>query len=694
MTARAPLFITAAMAAIIAAGVLWFFAAGPGSPVGFGWYLFSFAAGLTMIVLPCTLPLAFVIVPLSMGKGTAKGLSIAAAFGLGVALTLSAYGVAAALIGEYAIGTLGAPLETVKNWLYLFAGIAAYLFALGEIGLLSVRMPTYSGAMPAFIQRQQDILKALLLGLFLGNIGVGCPHPATPVILTRIAVSGDVLYGWALFFVHAAGRVLPLLLLALLAIAGVNALTWLVARKDKIERATGWGMIFVAGFILVLGLFTHDWWVYSGQHTLLEALTQEERIIGIVSQKLGTAPPHTHEMPTGTGLFGLPLVLGNWVLSLLWILPLAWYHFKKKNEEGTAPAYRLPFFAALSVLLALTVVYVLPDRFQHEASGMREEHASMPISGMTPGHDAVQYHTEGSVREGLVAALNITPAPVRAGASARLDFFVHEKPGGVPVLDLEPDHGKLMHVVGVRDDLEEFFHIHPQDTGTPGLFAADHVFQKPGRYALWSEITKDGVRHAFRHPDIGVEGAGAPYAKDVFFSRSALAENYQAVLDYDAPIIAGRETDISFDIHDVAGREVAVEPYLDAAMHLAVISDNLAHFIHAHPDDGMHHGIASPLVPEALAHGEEGEMSAADADEKISFHVAFPEPGVYRLFAQFRPAGAGLPADAALTAAFWVRVEEEKPFALSAWWIALLISLAAMALLSIGVHAYLAPSHE
>ena len=218
---------------IITFGLIWFFFLGPSTPVGVGWYLFSFAAGLTMIVLPCTLPLAFVIVPLSMGKGAAKGLGIALAFGLGVALTLSMYGVIAAVVGEVAIGTIGAPLETVKNWLYFVAGVFAYIFALGELGLIRFRMPSYSGAAPAFIQRQSDFLKALLLGLFLGNIGVGCPHPATPVILTRIAASGDIFYGWLLFFVHAAGRILPLLLLALLALLGANASTWLVGPKGE-----------------------------------------------------------------------------------------------------------------------------------------------------------------------------------------------------------------------------------------------------------------------------------------------------------------------------------------------------------------------------------------------------------------------------------------------------------------------------
>ena len=337
--------VAIAIAVVIALGISWFIFLGSEAPVGFGWYLFSFATGLTMIVLPCTLPLAFVIVPLSMGKGLGKGLSIALSFGVGVVFTLSLYGVAAALLGKYAIGSLGAPLETVKNWLYFIAGTFAYLFALGELGLIKVRMPSYTGAAPAFIQKQSDYVKAVLLGLFLGNIGVGCPHPATPVILTRIAAEGDVFYGWLLFFVHAVGRILPLILLAVLAVLGVNALSWLVLRKDKVERATGWGMVFVAAFILVLGLFTHDWWVNSGQHTLFEEITQEDLFTRLIAGRLESDVTHTHGPETGTGLFGLPLDWGNWVLVLLWLAPLWWYYFKMKKRsvstQSETPAQEL-----------------------------------------------------------------------------------------------------------------------------------------------------------------------------------------------------------------------------------------------------------------------------------------------------------------------------------------------------------------
>lgn len=331
-----------AVAAAIIFGLLYLFVIAPSVPNGsVGWYLFSFATGLTMIVMPCTLPLAFVIVPLSMGKGMVKGIGMALAFGLGVAFTLSLYGVAAALLGGLALGALGADIESLKNWVYFFAGIFALLFALSEIGLMNFHMPTYSGAAPAFIQKRQEILKAFFLGAFLGNVGVGCPHPATPLILIEIATSGDVLYGWTMFLIHAVGRVLPLLLLAFLAILGVNGLNWLMARKDAVERATGWAMVFVAGFILTLGLFSHTWWVNSGLHSGLETLTQEHTFNVILNKNFGTEVQHAHGLETGSGLFGLPLGLGSWFLVTLWLFPIWWWYAKRKKQIHSSPSYKI-----------------------------------------------------------------------------------------------------------------------------------------------------------------------------------------------------------------------------------------------------------------------------------------------------------------------------------------------------------------
>ncbi|MFT7507680.1 MAG: FtsP/CotA-like multicopper oxidase with cupredoxin domain/cytochrome c biogenesis protein CcdA, partial [Acidimicrobiales bacterium] len=380
-TAKARSWLISAAIGTFAAiifGILYLFVLAPSIPDGsIGWFLFSFATGLTMIVMPCTLPLAFVIVPLSMGKGMIRGIAMALAFGLGIAVTLSMYGVAAALLGGVAIDALGADLDSIKNWVYTVAGAFALVFALSEIGLMNFHMPTYKGAAPASIQKHGELIKAFMLGLFLGNVGVGCPHPATPLILIEIASSGDVLYGWLLFLTHAIGRILPLLLLAFLAILGVNGLNWLMARKDAVERTTGWAMVFVAGFILTLGLFTHDWWVNSGLHSGLETLTQEHRFNVLINDTLGTDVEHLHGLEVGTGLFGQPLEWGSLFLVFLWIFPMYWWYRKKKKAvaeggdlcEEKVLAIKRNFLILTSIFLIIIFAYYMPKNFYLKSIG-------------------------------------------------------------------------------------------------------------------------------------------------------------------------------------------------------------------------------------------------------------------------------------------------------------------------------------
>lgn len=245
------------LTAIFLVGMFWL-ASTPGQAVGL---TLSFAAGLSMIVLPCTFPLVFVIVPLAMGKGPKKGLLMAILFGVGLIITLSIYGVVVAWGGQI----FG--LATVAKWMYLVAGAAALLFGLSELGLIHLKLPSYGGATPQFITKQGDYLKAFFIGLFLGNAGIACPNPATYVILTYIAASGSIAYGAALQAVNGLGRFLPLLAITILAIVGVNASVWLMKKGDVIKKATAWGLIVVGAFIVVWGLYGHIWFLNTSIHS-------------------------------------------------------------------------------------------------------------------------------------------------------------------------------------------------------------------------------------------------------------------------------------------------------------------------------------------------------------------------------------------------------------------------------------------
>lgn len=301
-----------ALFSIILIGLFWL-ATTPDLAVGLA---LSYAAGLSMIFLPCTLPLVFIIVPLSMGKGYKKGLGMAVLFGMGVTITLALYGVAVAVLGAY----LG--LDQVTRVMFVVAGVAAFIFGLSMLKLIRWQVPGFGATAPGFIARQRDYLKALLLGLFMGNAGIGCPNPAFYVLLLYIATLGSITAGGWLGFIHGLGRATPLIFLSILAILGVKAGKGIASKRFAIEKISGWALILLGGFMLVVGGLGMHWWEDSVLH-----ITWQNSILGI-APNLAEAEGH----PVFQGLFNAPLWVGWAALTILFIIPLIW-DWRKGGEK-------------------------------------------------------------------------------------------------------------------------------------------------------------------------------------------------------------------------------------------------------------------------------------------------------------------------------------------------------------------------
>ncbi len=308
---------------------------------------FAYVVGLSMIVLPCTLPLAFVIVPLAMNKGAKKGLGMALFFGLGLSITLSIYGLFVAIIGksiglDEAIGGAG----DVSRILFIIGGLAAFIFGLSELKLIKFKMPSYSGSYPDFIQNQGDYLKALFLGLFLGNAGVGCPNPLFYVLLGDIAVIGSATHGWWLGFVHGVGRATPLIFLAILGILGVNAVRPIAKKTAVVTKWTGFALIALGAFIFISGA-SHQWYENSIVHKGWNQAVQM-----VVGDKSGIAEKEDHDEPEGAlAVHDEPVVEvlaekdhedssdyipapWSWIVLLAMIIvPIGWYRYKSLSKD-------------------------------------------------------------------------------------------------------------------------------------------------------------------------------------------------------------------------------------------------------------------------------------------------------------------------------------------------------------------------
>lgn len=291
----------------------------PGQAVG---YSLSYAAGLSMIFLPCTLPLAFVIIPIVLKGSARKGLTMALMFGAGMMITFSIYGVAFSQAGTV-IGLLTA--NVVAG---IIGGLMAYIFGMSELGLIKMKVPGYSGPLPSFLNTvKSDYFKIFLFGLVLANVGVGCPNPLFYVLLTYVIGSADVLTGWAIMAVHGIGRATPLIFLAVVAMLGTNLLSSVQVKGEKVRKWTAWGLVIVGIVLFVTTGMFRDWFEESSAHEFWNefiftlsggAIVEDERLHIETSEILETVPQD----------------LAPYALAIMLAIPIALYFRNMKRRTG------------------------------------------------------------------------------------------------------------------------------------------------------------------------------------------------------------------------------------------------------------------------------------------------------------------------------------------------------------------------
>ena len=279
------------------------------------WTIIAYVAGLSMIVLPCTLPLVFIIVPMSMGHGYKKGLSMALLFGVGLTITITLYGFGVALLGQTA------SLDQISTIMFLIAGIAAFLFGLSQLKLIKLKMPAYSGT-PKFIQNRGEYSKSFFMGMLLGNAGVGCPNPLFYWLLIYIAGTGSIEIGSSLGVIHGVGRAIPLIFMSVLAIIGINATKGLTAKRISIEKTTGFMLIVIGAFLIINGLPEgHEWYEETFVHKGWNALVEVSPILSEFMMD-----EHEHEYAEEISKDYIPILL-----LILIIVPIIWHKISKRK---------------------------------------------------------------------------------------------------------------------------------------------------------------------------------------------------------------------------------------------------------------------------------------------------------------------------------------------------------------------------
>lgn len=235
----------------------------------------------------------------------------------------------------------------------------------------------------------------------------------------------------------------------------------------------------------------------------------------------------------------------------------------------------------------------------------------------------------GNIQQGL--AVELIAGETTVGETTPLRFRVTRKPQEEPVDDLQVEHEKLMHVIGVRTDLREFIHIHPERV-SPGLWQVNHAFTNAGQYQFWTDIKHRGVVYSFAQPSLTVAGNLVKQGADKIPKLEDVKAGFRIAFEMPGEIIAGQTNLLLVKIHNREGTQVGTEFFLGALMHVVVIKDDLT----------------------VYAHGHAGNHLKGERD--LYFNQIFPERGNYKIFAQFRPLKTKLAPDEAILAEFWVKV--------------------------------------
>ena len=224
---------------------------------------------------------------------------------------------------------------------------------------------------------------------------------------------------------------------------------------------------------------------------------------------------------------------------------------------------------------------------------------------------------------------------------------------------LVEDHGKIMHLFLIRDDMNAFAHLHPS-TSDSISFSAFKPPLPPGHYRVFADIVHEsGFTHTLTSSVDVASSSGSPTAMgnpdDSWFVGNATGDVRKAALESgatmewrsDGSIIAGKPASLRFVVRNADGSAARLEPYMGMPAHAVVMRDDGSVFVHLHPM-----GTISMASQMAFAMRQAGDtilgtlgkrLSVAEMSSMqhapvtigtVSFPYAFPKAGNYRVWVQ------------------------------------------------------------
>ncbi|GAA0330716.1 hypothetical protein GCM10008967_21520 [Bacillus carboniphilus] len=158
----------------------------------------------------------------------------------------------------------------------------------------------------------------------------------------------------------------------------------------------------------------------------------------------------------------------------------------------------------------------------------------------------------------------------------KMKIEIIDKKGDSPELELT--HEKLMHLIIVSENLNEFYHVHPDQVG-PSTFESV-INLSVHRYRVFVDINPKGKHYLIKPNEIQLDSVLPHYNDtalkvDQQMTKQIKGKEVQLVHD---PFEVRIEVELKFTI-----KNGVPQPYLGALGHVVIIDEKVEEFIHVHP---------------------------------------------------------------------------------------------------------------
>jgi len=188
---------------------------------------------------------------------------------------------------------------------------------------------------------------------------------------------------------------------------------------------------------------------------------------------------------------------------------------------------------------------------------------------------------------------------------SKIKIFLKDKAGN-PIDELEVNHEKELHLIIVDEQLEKYYHVHPERTGKGEFTIKNNL--PDGFYKAFIDIKPKGFAYVVEPvPFIVGNPSDASHGHELIPDKQFIKTvDGETVTLNVSSFKAGEPVRLSFDLD-----QTNLTPYLGAMGHVVILDEFGKKFLHVHPSN----------------------------DQEPIFETTFDKPGIYKIWAEFKQNG-------------------------------------------------------